>query len=119
MPLFSLPGYLGKKTAKQREYGMGDSGPVASEFVQLLRSMGQTFWMLLPISPTDQSNCPYRAESSFAISLDTISPEDLLSDRWITRKELDETLPVFENLASLSSVKAMFVAHRFPKKGER
>lgn len=97
MPLFSLPGYFGRKSSKQREYGMGDSGPAAREFVKLLRSTGQRFWMLLPIGPTDQGNCPYRADSGFAISINTISPEDLLADGWITQKELERTLPVFED----------------------
>ena len=97
MPLFSLPGYFGQKASTQREYGMGDSGPAAREFIKLLRSAGQRFWMLLPIGPTDQGNCPYRADSSFAISIHTISPEDLLADGWITQKELERTLPMFED----------------------
>ncbi len=101
MPLFSLPGYFGRKAPKQREYGMGDSGPAAREFVKLLRSIGQRFWMLLPISPTDQGNCPYRADSSFAISINTISPEDLLADGWITQKELERTLPMFEDFGNV------------------
>ncbi len=101
MPLFSLPSYFGRKTPKQREYGIGDSGPAAREFVQLLRSTGQRFWMLLPIGPTDRGHCPYRADSSFAISIQTISPEDLLADGWITQKELASTLPVFEDFGNV------------------
>jgi 4-alpha-glucanotransferase len=102
MPLFSLPSYLGAKKSGQLEYGMGDSGPAAREFVKSLQSIGQKFWMLLPIGPTDQGNCPYRTDSSFAINLNIISPEDLLSDGWITRKELDSTLPTFEDLGNVA-----------------
>ncbi len=97
LPLFSLPSYFGEKLPGAREYGMGDTGPVAHEFVRLLQSMGQKFWALLPNGPTDNGNCPYRTDSSFAINLNSISPESLLADGWITAEELADIVPRMED----------------------
>ena len=57
---------------------------------------------MLPIGSTDQSNCPYRTDSSFALHLNIIAPQDLLADRWITKKELDDTLPKIEDSSRVS-----------------
>jgi 4-alpha-glucanotransferase len=93
LPLFSLPSYFGRPQADAREYGMGDTGPAAKEFVRRLKATGQKFWALLPIGPADQRNCPYRTDSAFAISPNTVPPESLIRDGWITEAELDSLLP--------------------------
>lgn len=93
LPLFSLPSYFGQRQIDCREFGMGDTGPAAREFVLRLEDAGQRFWALLPLGPTDKRNCPYRTDSGFAISLNTVSPVCLLRDGWITEEELVDALP--------------------------
>ncbi len=93
LPLFSLPSYFGERQESQREYGMGDTGASAREFIIRLKATGQKYWAILPVGPTDDRNCVYRADSVFAIGLNTIPPEGLLDDEWVTAEELDRLVP--------------------------
>jgi len=74
--LTSLPG----------DFGIGDLGPGAYSFVDLLEKMGQKLWQILPTNPpSDDSYSPYSTNSAFAnntllISLDELKKDGLLYD---------------------------------------
>ncbi len=61
-------------------FGIGDMGPEARKFVDLLGVGRQQLWQMLPLNPTDADSAfsPYSAYSSMAGSELYISPEDLV-----------------------------------------
>ena len=73
MPISALPS----------PYGVGTLGQIARDFVSFLVESGQTYWQILPISPTGFGDSPYQSFSSFAgnpyfIDLDDLAQEGLL-----------------------------------------
>jgi 4-alpha-glucanotransferase len=60
-------------------YGIGDLGPHAFRFTDLLRDAAQTYWQVLPLNPTQlhNHNSPYFSSSSRAGNPLLISPEKL------------------------------------------
>src|SRR3954452_12406432 len=76
----SLPSY----------FGIGDLGPGATAYADFLKRSGQTFWQLLPLNPTSagQGFSPYSASSSMAGNPLLISPELLVKDGLISKKDL-------------------------------
>ncbi|MEE3377122.1 MAG: 4-alpha-glucanotransferase, partial [Lachnospiraceae bacterium] len=77
MPIFSLPS----------KYGIGCFDQAAYDFVDYLTEAGQTYWQILPLSPTSfgkSDNSPYQSYSAFAgnpyfISLDVLVEEGVLT----------------------------------------
>lgn len=47
-------------------YGIGTMGKAAYDFVDFLKSSGQSYWQLLPICPTSYGDSPYQSYSTFA-----------------------------------------------------
>lgn len=74
-------------------YGIGDIGPEAYLFVDLLVQAGQKYWQVLPLNPTDGAlgNSPYSSFSAFAFNILFISP-DLLAEDGLIDKEYLKTL---------------------------
>ncbi len=75
MPIFSLPS----------KYGIGTLGTEAYKFVDFLKNAGQTYWQILPLSPTSYGDSPYQSFSSYAgnpyfIDLDILAGEGLLEE---------------------------------------
>lgn len=56
MPIFSL----------NSKYGIGTFGREAYKFVDFLESAGQTYWQILPLSPTSYGDSPYQSFSAYA-----------------------------------------------------
>jgi 4-alpha-glucanotransferase len=71
-------------------YGIGDLGPEAYGFVDLLAKARQKYWQVLPLNPTDggMSNSPYSSYSAFGANTLFISPELLLKDGLLTPEDL-------------------------------
>jgi 4-alpha-glucanotransferase len=61
-------------------YGIGDVGPPARAWVDLLRETGQGWWQALPLGPTGYGNSPYQSLSSFAGNEALVSPQDLIDE---------------------------------------
>ena len=80
MHVTSLPG----------EYGIGDLGPEAFRFVDLLADAKQRYWQVLPLGPTGYGDSPYQSFSAFAGNTLIISPERLLDDGLLTEADLAE-----------------------------
>ena len=74
------------------EFGIGDLGPKAFRFVDLLVQSKQSYWQILPLNPTDlhSGSSPYRSSSAFAGNPLFISPEILRQQGWIDAVDLEE-----------------------------
>ncbi len=73
MHITSLPG----------AHGVGTMGREAYKFVDFLQKAGQTYWQVLPLSPTGYGDSPYQSCSAYAgnhylIDLDLLVEEGLL-----------------------------------------
>ena len=73
MHITSLPG----------AYGIGTMGKNAYRFVDFLAASGQSYWQILPLTPTGYGDSPYQSFSACAgnhylIDLDTLVEEGLL-----------------------------------------
>ena len=76
-------GILMHITSLPSPYGIGSLGACAYEFVDFLASAGQSYWQLLPLSPTGYGDSPYHSFCAFAgnhylIDLDLLIDEGLL-----------------------------------------
>lgn len=69
-------------------YGIGGFGSQAVEFGRWLRSMGFTWWQILPLCPVGAGNSPYSGRSAFAINPLYVSPEMLAEDGLLTEETL-------------------------------
>ena len=79
MHITSLPG----------PYGIGTMGKNAYQFVDFLEAAGQSYWQILPLTPTGYGDSPYQSFSACAgnhylIDLDTLVEEGLLKEAEIT-----------------------------------
>ncbi len=77
---YRASGLLLHITSLPSAYGIGDMGPSAFEWVDLLCQAGQGWWQALPVGPTGSYNSPYQSLSSFAGNGLLISPEYLIED---------------------------------------
>lgn len=64
-------------------YGIGDLGPAARAWLELLGQNGVTIWQILPLNPTGYGNSPYQPYSSCAgdemyLSLEELAAQGLL-----------------------------------------
>jgi 4-alpha-glucanotransferase len=77
-------------TSLPSRYGIGDLGPGAYRFVDFLKRSKQSIWQLLPLTPTSMShaNSPYSSNSAFAGNPILISPDLLVEEGWIRKKDI-------------------------------
>ena len=73
LPVFSLPS----------KHGIGTLGKAAFDFIDFLKSAGQTYWQMLPLGPGGSGDSPYSSYSVFAgnpyfIDLDLLVEEGIL-----------------------------------------
>lgn len=76
LPIASLPS----------RYGIGSFSKEAYDFIDMLKSAGQSLWQILPLGPTGYGDSPYQSFSTFAgnpyfIDLDELVKEGLLSNK--------------------------------------
>ena len=89
-------GILLHLTSLPSPYGIGDLGPGAYRFADFLAQGKQSYWQVLPLTPTDpfSGNSPYSSPSAFAGNVLLISPE-LLEESGFLTKEDREAHPSF------------------------
>lgn len=80
-------GILLPVTSLPSAYGIGDLGKCAYEFIDFLASAGQSFWQILPLSPTSFGDSPYQSFSAFAGNPYMISLEILTENGLLTKQE--------------------------------
>jgi 4-alpha-glucanotransferase len=86
-------GVLLHPTSLPGPYGIGDLGPIAHEWVDVLASARQRWWQVLPLGPTGYGDSPYQCFSAFAGNIYLLSPELLRRDGLIG--PLDVVTPSF------------------------
>lgn len=80
-------------TSLPSAYGIGDLGPAAWRFADFLAEAKQSYWQILPLTPTESfsGNSPYSCVSAFAGNPLLISPELLVESGFLRRGDF---LPV-------------------------
>ena len=73
------------------EFGVGDLGPSAYGFIDMLHASKQSYWQVLPLNPTNavNGNSPYSSVSAFAVNTLFISPQSMLKDELIEKSDLE------------------------------
>ncbi len=77
-------------TSLPSPYGIGDLGPEAYRFADLLWEAGQRYWQILPLNPTEEGsgNSPYSSHSAFAGNPLMISPDLLVEEGLLAKEDL-------------------------------
>lgn len=68
-------------------HGIGDLGPEAHRWVDLLGDTGTGLWQVLPLGPTGYADSPYACFSSFAGNVNLVSPDLLAEEGLIDHPE--------------------------------
>lgn len=115
MRLSRSSGILLHPTSLPSGFGIGDVGPTALEFLDILAEAGQRWWQILPLGPTGFGNSPYQSYSSFAGNPLLISPERLAEAGWLSpadwadypslpedRVDFDAVIPAKDRLLRLA-----------------
>ena len=84
-------GILLHVTSLPSTFGVGDLGENARSFVDFLVSSGQTYWQVLPLSPTGFADSPYQAFSAFAGNPLLVDPKLLVEDGLLQPEDLQNT----------------------------
>jgi 4-alpha-glucanotransferase len=92
-------GVLLHPTSLPNQFGIGDLGRSAYEFVDFLERSDQKLWQILPLAPTGYEHSPYTmnfsvfAGNPLMISLEQLAEEELLdSDELITLEGSEEQI---------------------------
>ena len=81
-------GILLHPTSLPGDFGSGDLGAPAYQFVDWLSSAGQSLWQMLPLGPAGMANSPYMSLSAFAGSPMFIDLVEVVSRGWLTNDDL-------------------------------
>lgn len=81
MHISSLPGST----------GIGTMGKPAYDFVDYLKSAGQTYWQMLPVCPTGYGDSPYQSFSTFAGNPYFIDLDLLNRDGYLDKSDYENT----------------------------
>lgn len=82
-------GILMHLTSLPNAYGIGTMGKTAYDFVDCLHQAGQSYWQVLPVSPTGYGDSPYQAFSAFAGNHYLIDLDMLIQEGLLTSGEVD------------------------------
>jgi 4-alpha-glucanotransferase len=87
-------GVLLHVTSLPSDFGIGDLGPAARRWVDVLADAGQQRWQILPLGPPGPGGGPYGCLSAFAGNPLLVSPEQLRADGLLDKSDLtDAKLP--------------------------
>ncbi len=88
MKLSRASGVLLHPTSLPGPYGIGEIGPEAYRFIDVMQGMGQHLWQILPLGPTSFGDSPYQSPSTFAGNPLWISFDLLIQDKLLTKAQL-------------------------------
>ena len=87
-------GILLHPTSLPGRFGIGDLGDAAYRFVDFLAAAGQSYWQMLPLSPTGYADSPYQTLSAFAGNPMLINPQKLVEAGHLSAADLKDA-PAF------------------------
>lgn len=96
-------GVLLHVTSLPSQYGIGDLGKSAYEFVDFLVLAKQSYWQVLPINQTGYGDSPYQCLSAFAGNVNLISPEKLVEEELLDTESIRQ-VPKFPKKLDFSLV---------------
>lgn len=88
MDLPRSSGVLLHITSLPSPFGIGDLGPSAFRFADVLAEAEQRVWQVLPLVPAGKGNSPYSSSSTFAGNPLLISPDVLLKNGLLRSEDL-------------------------------
>lgn len=91
-------GVLLHPTSLPSQYGIGDFGQPAYQFVDFLIESRQALWQTLPLGPTGYGDSPYQCFSAFAGNPLLISPDRLVNEGFLPATAV-ASVPSFPNHA--------------------
>lgn len=93
-------------TSLPSSYGIGDLGPEAYKFADFMLQSGLTYWQILPLNPVEGESgySPYSGLSAFAGNPMLISPELLLDEGYVSKKDLQHTIEFDESKVDFEQV---------------
>lgn len=89
MDLIKGCGVLLHPTSLPGNYGIGDLGPEAYNFVDFLYNSGQRYWQVLPLNPPGFAGSPYQPFSAFAGNFLLISPDKLIQEGLLETRDVE------------------------------
>lgn len=87
-------GILLHPTSLPGRFGIGDLGAEAYRLIDFLASARQSYWQVLPLSPTGYGDSPYQGLSAFAGNPMLLSPEKLVAAGHLSDADL-QNVPAF------------------------
>ena len=75
-------------TSLPGEFGIGDFGPRARDFIDSLLRSGQSIWQMCPLGPTGYGDSPYQCLSAYAGNTNLVSPEELYTAGLVNEADL-------------------------------
>lgn len=120
-------GLLLHVTSLPSPFGIGDLGPAAYRFVDLLAETHQRFWQVLPLNPINPAhgNSPYSSVSAFALEPALISPQQLVESGYLSPEDIadhpafDERRVEYEAASAFKEVLLHRAWERFQSRSDR
>ncbi|MFW5999696.1 MAG: 4-alpha-glucanotransferase [Halanaerobiaceae bacterium] len=81
-------GILAHVSSLPSNFGIGDMGSGAREFIDFLVASGQSAWQILPLNPPADGRSPYQSYSAFAGNFLLIDPLQLVNEGWLKSGDL-------------------------------
>lgn len=90
------------------DLGIGDLGPAAYAWLDVLAEAGQTWWQVLPLGPVGPTASPYQSASAFAgnpllVSIELLAREGLLARHEIPSISLPKSFVDFGTVVPLKT----------------
>ncbi len=97
-------GILLHPTSLPSPHGIGDLGPAAFEWIDLLATTETGLWQMLPLGPTGYGDSPYQCFSTLAGNPYLISPDRLLTDGLLVEADFDSVPSLPDGIVDYGTV---------------
>ena len=114
-------GILLHPTSLPGDFGIGELGSEAFNFIDFLKNTGQTLWQIFPLGPTGYGDSPYQSFSTFAGNPYLISFEKLHEEGLLSKMDLELMPPSDPNQIDYGAIynnkyKLLHIAYENMKK---
>jgi 4-alpha-glucanotransferase len=90
MKIERASGILLHPTSLPGRFGIGDLGAESYRYLDFLQEAKQKLWHVLPLGPTGPQNSPYQCRSAFAGNPLLISPDKLVEEGYLERRDVTQ-----------------------------